>query len=209
MIYGSNVFGDSEYSNHAEFFLPLDDLIDQYMPNLKAAFEADPDFRNICLAADGKIYTLPKNLPCRPNVGLQFFLNRDWLDRLGLEMPDTLDELTEVLRAFKNEDANGNGDPNDEIPVSFTDFGGVYTLLQHMGIMGDANATSTNSYTMDKNGVATFMPVSYTHLTPRFASRCCRWFCRRPDTRPALRRAYRLRSAAPFAYRAGFCALWL
>ena len=160
VIYGSNVFGDSEYSNHAEFFLPLDDLIDQYMPNLKAAFEADPDFRNICLAADGKIYTLPKNLPCRPNVGLQFFLNRDWLDRLGLEMPDTLDELTEVLRAFKNEDANGNGDPNDEIPVSFTDFGGVYTLLQHMGIMGDANATSTNSYTMDKNGVATFMPVT-------------------------------------------------
>ena len=154
------MFGDSEYSNHAEFFLPLDDLIDQYMPNLKAAFEADPDFRNICLAADGKIYTLPKNLPCRPNVGLQFFLNRDWLDRLGLEMPDTLDELTEVLRAFKNEDANGNGDPNDEIPVSFTDFGGVYTLLQHMGIMGDANATSTNSYTMDKNGVATFMPVT-------------------------------------------------
>ena len=65
-----------------------------------------------------------------------------------------------MLRAFKNEDANGNGDPNDEIPVSFTDFGGVYTLLQHMGIMGDANATSTNSYTMDKNGVATFMPVT-------------------------------------------------
>ena len=33
-------------------------------------------------------------------------------------MPTTTEELREVLRAFKEQDANGNGDPNDEIPLS-------------------------------------------------------------------------------------------
>jgi len=33
-------------------------------------------------------------------------------------MPTTTDELVEVLRAFKEQDANGNGDPNDEIPFT-------------------------------------------------------------------------------------------
>ena len=35
-----------------------------------------------------------------------------------MEMPTTTDELEEVLKAFKAQDANGNGDPNDEIPFS-------------------------------------------------------------------------------------------
>ncbi len=35
-----------------------------------------------------------------------------------MEMPTTLAELEAVLVAFKEQDANGNGDPNDEIPYS-------------------------------------------------------------------------------------------
>ena len=40
-------------------------------------------------------------------------------------MPTTTDEFAEVLRAFKDNDANGNGNPNDEIPLAFkfTDWG--------------------------------------------------------------------------------------
>lgn len=47
-----------------------------------------------------------------------YALRKDWLDRLGLEVPTTIDELYDVLVAFKTQDANGNGDPNDEIPMS-------------------------------------------------------------------------------------------
>ena len=50
---------------------------------------------------------------------------RTRLDHLGLDMPTTTDEFVEVLRAFKDNDANGNGNPNDEIPLAFkfTDWG--------------------------------------------------------------------------------------
>ena len=40
------------------------------------------------------------------------------MKNVGLETPATIDELYEVLVAFKEQDANGNGDPNDEIPWS-------------------------------------------------------------------------------------------
>jgi len=46
----------------------------------------------------------------------------DWLDRVGMEVPTTIEEYVDVLRAFRDQDANGNGDPNDEIPTSAREF---------------------------------------------------------------------------------------
>ncbi len=46
----------------------------------------------------------------------QMYINREWLDKLGLEMPTNWEELIEVLRAFKSGDPNGNG-VADEIPM--------------------------------------------------------------------------------------------
>jgi putative aldouronate transport system substrate-binding protein len=43
-------------------------------------------------------------------------IRADWLKRLNLNPPETIDEWYTVLKAFKTQDANGNGDPNDEIP---------------------------------------------------------------------------------------------
>ena len=48
----------------------------------------------------------------------KMWINKAWLDRVGMEVPQTTEEFKEVLRAFKEQDANGNGDPNDEIPLS-------------------------------------------------------------------------------------------
>lgn len=47
-----------------------------------------------------------------------YAIRKDWLDRVGLEVPTTIDELHTALLAFKEQDANGNGDPNDELPMS-------------------------------------------------------------------------------------------
>ena len=43
-------------------------------------------------------------------------INRLWLEKLGLEMPTTIDELYDVLVAFRDQDPNGNG-IKDEIPM--------------------------------------------------------------------------------------------
>jgi putative aldouronate transport system substrate-binding protein len=136
-------FTDSDIINNIEYFLALDDLIDQYMPNYKKAMTAIPAFRGVTTFPDGKIYSLAKNLPSRPMACNQPVINKKWLDNLGLPVPATLDELTAVLRAFKQQDANGNGDPNDEIPVSF---GRDYAsdLLNPFGI---------NSYWNPTNGI--------------------------------------------------------
>ena len=74
--------------------------------------------RQMVTNPDGHIYTLPGKKPLRPKGCDTPFINKAWLDRLGLEMPTTVDEWYEVLKAFKEQDANGNGDPNDEIPLT-------------------------------------------------------------------------------------------
>lgn len=47
----------------------------------------------------------------------QVWINHTWMDRLQLENPTNIDELYTVLKAFKTQDANGNGNKDDEIPL--------------------------------------------------------------------------------------------
>ncbi len=93
--------------------IPLNDLIDEYAPNIKAFFESNPDYRKGATALDGNIYFIPKfdNFP----VSQVYWIRKDWLDKLDLEVPETLDQLQEVLTAFKEGDPNGNG-LADEVP---------------------------------------------------------------------------------------------
>lgn len=57
-------------------------------------------------------------LPAVTFTPLGAMIRGDWLDRLGLEVPTTVDEYVAVLEAFRDQDANGNGDPDDELPIS-------------------------------------------------------------------------------------------
>lgn len=87
-------------------FLPLNDLIDQYAPNIKAVLEERPDIKNAITMPDGNIYSIPA---VNANAGIpttQLCINKTWLDKLGLEVPTTTDEFYEVLKAFKTQDPN-------------------------------------------------------------------------------------------------------
>lgn len=118
-FWGSNCFDDAGVSVNKDYFVPLEDYInEETMPNLTKAFEEDPKMQVICTDLDGHIYGLPKKEPLRPTVSNQLFINQVWLDNLGLDMPTNIDEFYDVLTAFKEEDANGNGDPNDELPYA-------------------------------------------------------------------------------------------
>ncbi len=65
--------------------------------------------------ADGKRYYMPHVIEQEGNVhGGKAFINKTWLDKLGLEMPETLEDFKKVMTAFKTQDPNGNG-INDEI----------------------------------------------------------------------------------------------
>lgn len=95
-------------------FIPLNDLIEQYAPNVKKFLDENPDVKAAHTAADGNIYML--NYVPDGDVGRVWFIRTDWLKKLGLSMPTNFEELENVLYAFRNQDPNGNG-LKDEIPV--------------------------------------------------------------------------------------------
>lgn len=104
--------------------IPYNDLIENWTVNIKAALDRRPDFRRALTLPDGNIYSLwsIEETPGR-NWLDPYMINRAWLDRLGLAMPRTTEDLRDVLIAFRDEDANGNGDPSDEIPFSWRETG--------------------------------------------------------------------------------------
>ncbi|MDD6050698.1 MAG: hypothetical protein PUC00_05440, partial [Clostridiales bacterium] len=75
------------------------------------------------------------------------WINATWLSRAGLDAPTTAEELTEVLRAFRDRDMNGNGKRGDEIPLTFSS-------LWDLRFLGHAFGINANDYyvTMDENG---------------------------------------------------------
>lgn len=105
--------------------IPLNDLIDQYAPNIKKAMEESPEMKTLYTAPDGNIYGLGAYTECfhcsYPN---KMWINTEWLKKLNMEMPKTTEEFKAMLTAFKTKDPNGNGKA-DEVPLSGSteDFG--------------------------------------------------------------------------------------
>ena len=98
--------------------------------NCDAAVEKFPDMYLISniTTADGEIFGIPKIQASPSNeVKYKMWVNKQWLDNLGLDMPTTTEEFYDMLVAFKNDDPNGNGIA-DEIPfITSTGFGGTAT----------------------------------------------------------------------------------
>ena len=121
--------------------VPVDDLVDEYMPNLKAIYDKYPQYRSMVTAPDGKMYSFPwieelgEDKESIHTVNDIAWINVDWLDALGLEMPETIEDLHTVLRAFKNDDPNGNGE-QDEIPLSFISGNGNEDMKMLFGAFG-------------------------------------------------------------------------
>ncbi|WP_410795801.1 ABC transporter substrate-binding protein [Paenibacillus sp. J5C2022] len=101
-------------------FLPLNDLIAEHGVQTKKLFEQYPEVEKAITAPDGNIYGLPEINQCyHCSMSQKMWIYQPWLDKLGLDMPTTTDELYDVLKAFKEQDPNGNGKA-DEIPLSIS-----------------------------------------------------------------------------------------
>lgn len=83
--------------------IPLNDYFDT-MPNIKKWLDDDYQWS----AIDGKYYGLPFITQYNAANALIIF-RQDWLDKLGLKYPETLDDMKNVLTAFTNNDPDGNG----------------------------------------------------------------------------------------------------
>jgi len=94
-------------------FIDLEALIKEHGPNISKFYSENPELKKLAYAPDGKMYRVPYYVDGTAAQG--FYLRTDWLKKLGLEMPQTTAEYHDVLKAFKEQDPNGNG-LNDEIP---------------------------------------------------------------------------------------------
>ena len=104
--------------------VPLQDLIEDYGYYYDIAMENMAIYNPELLSAVGTMNDPDGNMPFLWKYSLspgsqydkQAYINKVWLDNLGLEVPTTTDELYDVLVAFRDQDPNGNG-LKDEIPM--------------------------------------------------------------------------------------------
>ncbi|GIO40956.1 extracellular solute-binding protein [Paenibacillus apis] len=97
--------------------IPLENLIEEYAPNLKKLMEEYPEIRASMTTPEGHIYTIPGIVTLDAARTDKRWINTAWLEKLNLKVPETLDELYEALVAFRDQDPNGNGQ-QDEIPLT-------------------------------------------------------------------------------------------
>lgn len=107
-----------KYVNQGAFIALDDYIIDG--TNMKKYNDLYPEYnilKNIT-SPDGHIYTIPSfsDVHVSNEVRFKYWINKTWLDALGMEMPTTTEEFYNVLKAFKENDPNGNGKA-DEIPL--------------------------------------------------------------------------------------------
>lgn len=95
--------------------LALDSYLDKEGKDIKAMFTKE-QWDQVRAIGKGKIYFIPAF--GRADTYRAAMIRKDWLDRLGLKVPTTQAELLTVLRAFKTQDADGDGIANNQIPVS-------------------------------------------------------------------------------------------
>lgn len=89
-----------------------------YAPNYSALLEQNPEMKKNVQTTDGAIMTFNS---IKDDIKINSYfgpcIRKDWLDRLGLAVPQTIDEWHNVLQAFRSGDPNGNGKA-DEIPLT-------------------------------------------------------------------------------------------
>ena len=99
----------------------LKDMIDNEGYYVNKMFEEarEPEFlRKSMTSFDGAMYYMPYYIEQVGNeYGRKAFINKKWLDKLGLEVPQTTEDLKNVLKAFKENDPNGNGKADE---IGFT-----------------------------------------------------------------------------------------
>lgn len=117
-------------------------LNEETMPNLMAQLKAQPDALAASICNDGKVYGLPyfteRNYPTSTAtfpLNVRMWVNSEWLEQLQLEMPTTIDEFLDMLRAFKN---NIKIEGKEVYPLMENGYFLRKSLMAYLGFYGNA-----------------------------------------------------------------------
>ena len=161
-------FGDTDLQKYAKqgAIIALEKYIDTCMPNLQKVFEQAPEYRIMCTDENGHIWAFPwiEQLGYEKTaiqaVGNMPFINKGWLDFLGLEVPTTVDAFEAALIAFRDNADALKAEFNIEgsiIPMSFImNDQDPYILINGFGEgYGDVDGGRHIAVTNDKKVICT------------------------------------------------------
>lgn len=126
-------------------------LIEQYATNFMAIINADEDLKKGAYTDGGAIAYFGSCIPGEEMRGLPFngpLINKTYLDQVGLDVPETIDEWEVMLAAFKDE--------LGIIPFSFgchNQFGGTFDAF------AGAYGIRTGSQFFQDNGTVKYSPL--------------------------------------------------
>jgi putative aldouronate transport system substrate-binding protein len=136
----------------------LNPLIPEYQPNIEAFYARRPDLAALTTMPDGNMYSV--RVPIPDNIYIIPLIRADWLEKLGLERPETLEDWENFLRAIRDNDMNGNGDPNDEKGmVAWESMAPSNYFAQAWGL----GTWYSGGWTADDDG-----KVYYSYTSPRY-----------------------------------------
>lgn len=143
-------------------FVAIDELISDETPNLKRQLERK-EISSYITNADGHAYYMCSVNPDTISAG--WFLRQDWLDKLNLKAPTNPEEFYQVMKAFREQDPNGNG-IKDEVPY-----------INRFGTVDDLTwiFNATPEWAIDENGKVFYGPaqpeykVAYENMTKWYA----------------------------------------
>jgi putative aldouronate transport system substrate-binding protein len=134
---------------------PVDDMLSM-MPNRTKTLYTD-EIRNKLVTLDGKMYGLPQPGALPRTDAL--VIRQDWLTRLGLEMPRTLEDVMTVAKAFTEKDPDGNGKKDTYGFCGYIESEGLGAMpglgkrfewvLGAYGLNGAWNLTSADNFQMN------------------------------------------------------------
>lgn len=163
-----------QYSDQG-IFVPTENLIDQYVPRLAEIFEKRPQYKGGSTLPDGHSYGFPyvEEMYGLVQTPGPFLINKEWLDKVGKEVPTTVEEWEACLLAFKEAgDLNGNG-VDDEVPYSFGMgckglFNSYDTMYYFTGGFGCADSVNSATEQTDHmkivDGKVTFGAINEAYL---------------------------------------------
>jgi putative aldouronate transport system substrate-binding protein len=150
-----DIFSNLNQQRYAQMgtIIPLNDLIERYGVHIQSVWEEfeDYNFRSFMTMPDGNIYFMPdfsSSLITR-YVRQVMWVNRGWLDELGLNVPTTTDEFRDMLLAFNT---------GDRIPLAGTEehYGKqVYDFIFNAFIYNDQK----HDRLLLENGIVGFAPI--------------------------------------------------
>lgn len=105
--------------------IPLEELIETYAPNIKAALDSHPDYRGSITSADGHIYSLPniQSFEALGKTGPKLWPNTEMLGTMGIaDLPETTEQLYDVLTRIKAADP-------EKIPLSAANINDLRSVI--------------------------------------------------------------------------------